>query len=82
MPDTLAQSHLAETSLVAGAAAEKAARFKNDKYQELKRGYDFCAVAIETMGPINEEGAKFLSKLGSCLTAKTGDPRETAFLFQ
>ena len=82
VPDTVAQSHLAETSAVAGAAAERAAKLKNDKYQELTRGFEFCAVAIETMGPINEEGERFLAKLGGLLAKKTGEPRETAFLFQ
>ena len=63
VPDTLAHSHLAETSLVAGAASERAAKLKNDKYQELKRTYLFCPVAIETLGPINEEGERFLACL-------------------
>ena len=82
VPDTLAHSHLAETSLVAGAASERAAKLKNDKYQELKRTYLFCPVAIETLGPINEEGERFLACLGRRLSASSGEPRETAFLFQ
>jgi hypothetical protein len=82
VPDTLAQSHLGATSVLAGAAAEKAAKHKNEKYLELTRSYEFCAVAIETLGPINEEGESFLSKLGRRLSAVSGDPRETAFLFQ
>ena len=82
VPDTLAQSHLAGTCLVAGAAAERASVLKHDKYQELKRSYKFCAIAIETMGPINEEGDRFLSNLGRRLSASSGDSRETAFLYQ
>ena len=82
IPDTLAQSHLNETSLVAGAAAERATKLKNEKYQELTRSYEFCAVALETLGPINEAGESFLGKLGRRLSAIYGEPRETAFLFQ
>ena len=80
--DTLAMSHLPETSLVAGAASERGAKLKNEKYRELSRSYLFCAIALETLGPINEEGASFLLELGRRLSASSGDPRETAFLFQ
>jgi hypothetical protein len=80
--DTLAPSYLSETSQVAGAAAERAATRKNDKYQELERTYIFCAVALETLGPINAEGEKFLTNLDRRLSACSGEPRETAFLFQ
>ena len=80
--DTLAVSYRPETSLVAGAAAERAVIQKNDKYRELKRSHIFCAMAFETLGPISGEGAGFLSELGRHLSAVTGDPRETAFLFQ
>ena len=82
VPDTLAASHLGDTSVAAGAAAERAGQLKNLKYQELTRSYEFCAVAIETLGPINEEGESFLGKLGARLSAVSGDARETAFLFQ
>lgn len=82
VPDTLAPSHLADTCQLAGAAAEKAANLKSDKYCELRHNYIFCPVAIETMGPINGEGEKFLSLLGKRLTDSSGDPRECAFLFQ
>ena len=80
--DTLAQSYLPETSQLAGAASERAAKLKNEKYSELTRSYIFCAIAFETLGPINEDGASFLSELGRRLSASSGDPRETAFLFQ
>ena len=80
--DTLANSHLARTSLVAGAAAEAAALLKIRKYDDLLPTHDFCPVAIETLGPINEEGLEFLSELGKRASLISGDPRETAFLFQ
>ena len=48
---------------MAGAASERAAKLKNEKYSELTRTYIFCAIAFETLGPINEDGARFLSEL-------------------
>ena len=81
-PDTLATSHLACTSNMAGAAAESAARNKNTKYAELCRSYEFVPLAVETLGPINTLGKDFISELGRRLTVVSGDPRETSFLFQ
>jgi hypothetical protein len=81
-PDTLAASHLADTSHTAGAAAESAARLKHLKYSELSRTHDFVPIAVETMGPICKEGVDFISRVGSELSNLSGDPRETSFLFQ
>jgi hypothetical protein len=82
VPDTLAPSHLAESCTAAGAAAESAASFKVTKYQDICRSHDFCAVAIETMGAMNRDAHDLVSKLGNGLTAASGDPRETTFLYQ
>jgi hypothetical protein len=81
-PDTLAESHLASTSLAAGAAAESASRLKHLKYEEIKRSHDFVPIAVESLGPINAEGQQFIDNLGRRTTAVTGDPRETTFLYQ
>ena len=80
--DTLAASYLSDTSLTAGAAAERASARKLDKYSELSTTYLFVPLAFETLGPINNEGLTFLSDLGKTLGNTTGDPRETTFLFQ
>ena len=80
--DTLAESYLATTSTVAGAAAEGAASRKESKYQSLASTHTFIPVAFETLGPINAKGISFFNELGHRLSAKTGEPRETAFLFQ
>ena len=40
--------------------------------------YIFCPVAVETMGPIDEESMKLLS----AITEHTGEPRESQFLYQ
>ena len=80
--DTLAVSYLSDTSLTAGAAAERASARKLDKYSELSSAYLFVPLAFETLGPINNEGLTFLSDLGQKLGIVTGDPRETSYLFQ
>jgi hypothetical protein len=81
-PDTLAQSHLPGTSLSAGSAAESASRLKQAKYADITRSHDFVAVAVETLGPVNKDGQAFLQNLGRRLSAVSGDPRESVFLFQ
>ena len=42
---------------------------KSEKYRNLKRQYTLCHVAVETMGPIDEESLKFLSAIGRHITA-------------
>ena len=39
-------------------------------------------MAIETLGPINEEGTSFLCEIGERMKGVSGDTRETAYLFQ
>ena len=80
--DTLAVSYLAATSTVAGAAAEGAASRKELKYQTLAHTHTFIPLAFETLGPINAKGISFFNELGHRLAARTGEPRETAFLYQ
>ena len=82
VPDTLAASHLQVSCTAAGAAAEGAAIFKANKYQEICRSHEFCAVAVETMGPMNRDAHQLISELGERLTAASGDPRERSFLYQ
>jgi len=80
--DTLAESYLASTSIVAGGAAEGAAIRKEVKYQALASMHTFIPLAFETLGPINSKGMTFFSERSHRLMACTGDKRETAFLFQ
>jgi hypothetical protein len=80
--DTMADSYLANTSLVAGSAAEGAACRKELKYQLLANSHTFVPLAFETFGPINSKGISFLGELGRRLTRRSGDKRETSFLYQ
>ena len=78
----MAASHRALTSITPGTAAERAALLKHTKYAAIKATHDFVPVAIETLGPINEEGTSFLCEIGERMKGVSGDPRETAYLFQ
>jgi hypothetical protein len=80
--DTLAESYLASTSTTAGAAAEGAASRKELKYQILASTHSFIPIAFETLGPINSKAISFLNELGHRLSNLSGEPRETAFLYQ
>ena len=82
IPDTMAASHLPKTSVIGGAAAETASERKTAKYAGILRTHDFCPVACETLGPINEAGLSLFKALGRRLTTVTGDPREGCFLLQ
>ena len=80
--DTLAESYLATSAMTPGGTAEIAATRKDTKYSALATTHMFVPVAVESLGPICAKATNFLCDLGSRLTAATGDPRETAFLFQ
>ena len=53
-----------------------------DKYCELATKYIFVPVAVETLGPINEDGVNFLTELGRRIEHITLDKLETAHIFQ
>jgi hypothetical protein len=81
-PDTLAASHLAATSITAGAAAAHASTQKVQKYRSLTPTHHFVAIAVETLGPWNVEGLDMIRELGRRITLVTGDHRETSYLLQ
>jgi len=55
---------------------------KEDKYSGLAADYLFQPIAVEILGPINESASDFLSLLAKKISQRSGDERETAFLFQ
>ena len=65
-----------------GGAAEAPAERKTLKYVQLSQTYTFIPVAVETMGPMNSAGLKFVSDIGRRITQVSKDNRESAFLFQ
>ncbi len=80
--DTLAPSYLHATATTAGAAAEIADERKKTKYQDLLNSHHFIPLAVETLGPINEEGITLITDIGRHTTRQTDEMRETSFLFQ
>ena len=59
----------------AGAIANQADDRKRAKYAELLVSHHFVSVAIETPGVFEQEVLSFISELGFCLQAKTGEPQ-------
>src|SRR6218665_3008878 len=66
---TCAASYLSQTAISAGSAAEQAAVCKTAKYALLPATPVFVPIAFETLGPVNAEGAEFLSELGRCISS-------------
>ena len=83
IPDTLAMSYLNSTSVTAGSAVEQAsARKEKKKYAALASSHTFILIVIEKMGPIGSKASSFLQEFGRRLSVTTGNPQESAFLFQ
>ena len=80
--DTLANSYTPITSVSSCEAVEAAATRKRAKYAEIIQSNHFVPIAIETLGPINMDGQRFLDSLGERLSSISGDRRETTFLYQ
>jgi hypothetical protein len=81
-PDTLAQSHVLQSSLAAGSAASAAESNKRSKYEQLAVANTFVPIAIETLGAWGPEALAVSSELGTRISAKTGETRSTSFLRQ
>jgi hypothetical protein len=80
--DTVADSYLHLSSVIAGAAAENAATRKTAKYTSLPPDFLFCPVAFETFGALCNSALDLFSLLGSRISEISGDTRETSFLSQ
>ena len=79
---TLAASYVAQSAVQAGKAAEIAAERKSAKYSGLSSSHIFIPVAVESLGPLADDAHRFITEIGRRMTFSTGDPRETAFLYQ
>jgi hypothetical protein len=83
-PDTLAPSHLNQSSLAAGSAAVRAEASKRAKYAALAESgdYIFSPIAVETLGSWGPSALAICAEIGGRIAARTGDPRATSFLRQ
>ena len=64
VPDTYAQSHVNDTSIQAGTAADSAAAAKKVKYKDIANTHMSIPVAIETGGPWNVEATELIQEIG------------------
>jgi len=55
---------------------------RNRCYAQDGRIHTFYPIAVETLGPLNENARLLLSDLGLRISAASGDLREVSFLFQ
>ena len=80
---THAEAHVANSARQAGAAANLAANNKVTKYDQLTRTHVFYPVAIETAAVPgwHYQVIELVEEIGK-RTNITGDPKETAYLFQ
>ena len=83
-PDTLARSHIRESSLAAGSVAGTAEAQKQIKYAELAASGDFifAPIAIESLGVWGPSALSICAEIGGRITSLTGDIRAFAFLKQ
>ena len=81
--DTLATSHIPDTSKEAALSAIQAEKKKESHYADLATsGYIVMPVATETLGSWAPKSCQFIKDLGRRMADNTGDMRATSFLFQ
>lgn len=80
--DTLAPSHLPDTSVAAGAAAAQQECLKRRKYACLGSGYIFAAFAVETLGPWGPEAHHLFKEVSRRLVEASRDRRAGTYLAQ
>ena len=73
MVDTFALSHVGDTSILTGAAANHAASLKTLKYSNIAVTNIFVPVAIETGSAWDIQASKFIQELGKRITVCTKD---------
>ena len=83
-PDTLASSHLRQSSLAAGSGASNAETLKHTKYAELTSSGDFifAPIAIETLCTWGPSALALTSEIGGRVASLTGYLRAPFFLRQ
>ena len=83
-PDTLAPSHINQSTLATGSAASGAEARKNTKYAELASSGDylFAPIAVESLGVFGPSALAVCADIGGRIATQTGDIRALAFLKQ
>jgi len=81
VPDTYAESHIGSTATKPGAAAQKTAQNKIDKYPKLASTHIY-PFAIETAGTWHEMAIELTQEIGRHITTVTEDTHKTTFFFK
>ena len=81
-PDTLAPSHVHQSSVSAGSSAAASESVKLGKYAALAVDHEIVPIAIETLGTWGCLGLAFVNELGKRIASVSGDQRATVFLKQ
>ena len=81
-PFDLVASYVDKAATNAGTVADMAATRKTEKYSSLSSTYLFEPMAVENLGAFSSSTLNVLSDLGRRINDKSGDARETAYLFQ
>ena len=80
--NTFAESHVLSAASTPGAAAREAEDKKRKKYSDLAQRFRFEPLSFETAGACGPSTKMFVRELGARMTSVSGDPRETAWLWQ
>ena len=80
--DTYSNSAVVEAAITPGSAAAGAEERKRNRYLALTDRYLFEPVAVETSGAIGPSTRNFLQRLGKRITERTGNRRESSWLFE
>ena len=80
--DTLCQTNVKHSVKEPGRAAEIRESHKEKIYENLTDNYHFVPICAETLGSWGPQGLAFINTIGKKLSAATGDPRSTFYLFQ
>jgi len=79
VPDTYAESHIADTVSTPGAAPHQATQHKIAKYSKLASTHMFYPIAIGTAGTWDDMAIELVQEIGRRTTVITQDTRETVF---
>ena len=80
--DTFCKSVLNDSASTVGVAANRAEEKKRKLYASIAQNHRFEPLSVETSGVMGASTGKFVAELGRCITAVTGEKRETAWLRQ
>ena len=79
--DTFSATAVIQSALDPGSAARGAEERKRARYASLCERYIFVPFVVETAGVVGPAAAELVKELGRRLMARTGDRRETAWLY-